>query len=685
MQTGQAGDVQSLMEAGDFPAAARVLADHLATLDARRPAQSARSADAKAAAKTANAKHERIEALYLSAVCARYQSEHASARSFVQKLFDIEPFFGRAFLEEAHIYRAEGKAREALSNYQRASEANPAILAAWREQIKILEASGEPGMAEYARGELSYYESLPLAVLRSQALLNEGRILKAEELVKDFLLGAPRQVDAIRLLADISARVGAYEEAEYLLDSALLFAPDNRRLMKDYVLVMRKQQKFAKSSDMCAKLVALDPEDASALFQQTIEHMQHGQNQAATDGIDALLVREPNNPAFLLLRGHIEKALGRQGSAIAAYQRAISVRNDNGQAFYALANLKTYAFSDDEIIVMRALLDDGRCGLDDRIHLHFALAAAYEKTGDTDQAFTHYSEGNRMKKAQSRYTCEVMHRELQRQQEFFTPALFAAQEGKGFPAPDPIFIVGLPRAGSTLIEQILASHSQIDGTLELPNILSLSRSLKNAARKTKASAYPDNLRDLSGDELSAHGRAFIEDTQMHRQGAAFFTDKMPNNFRHIGLISLILPNAKIIDARRDPMDCCFSGFKQLFAQGQEFTYGLEEIGRYYTDYVALMDHWQRTLPGKILHVQHEDVLDDLEAQVRRMLDYLDLAFEPACLDFHKTERAVRTASSAQVRQPLNRKGLGAWRQFEKHLDPLKTSLGDHYRPENYSD
>ena len=255
------------MEAGDFPAAASMLADQLATLDARRPVQSAPSKDAKAAAKTANDKHERIEALYLSAVCARYQNDHAAARSFVQKLFDIEPFFGRGFLEEAHIYRAEGKAREALSNYQRASEANPAILAAWREQIKILEASGEPGMAEYARGELSYYESLPLAVLRSQALLNEGRMLKAEELVKDFLLGAPRQIDAMRLLANISALVGAYEEAEYLLDSALLFAPDNRRLMKDYVLVMRKQQKFAKSSDMCTKLVALDPEDASALFQ----------------------------------------------------------------------------------------------------------------------------------------------------------------------------------------------------------------------------------------------------------------------------------------------------------------------------------------------------------------------------------------------------------------------------------
>tara|TARA_Y100000022_G_scaffold10187_1_gene8096 strand:- start:324 stop:2378 length:2055 start_codon:yes stop_codon:yes gene_type:complete len=678
MQTEQAENVQGLMEAGDFPAAAKMLADQLAALDADQSLQNGSSIGARASTNTSDTKRSRIEALYLSAVCARYQRDHSTARSFVQKLFDIEPFFGRGFLEEAHICRAEGKAREALSNYQRASEANPAILAAWREQIKILEASDQTAMAAHARSELNYYESLPEEVLRAHALLNEGRLLKAEKLVKDFLMGAPRHIDAMRLLADISSRVGAYDEAEFLLDSALLFAPDNRRLMKDYVLLMRQQQKFAKSSDMCTKLVALDPQDLGALFQQTIEHMQHGQNQAATDGINALLVKEPNNPAFLLLRGHIEKALGHLDMAIAAYKRAISVRNDNGQAFYALANLKTYSFSDDEIIVMRALLDDGRCALDDQIHLNFALAAAYEKAGDIDKAFAHYGEGNRMKKARSRYTSQVMHKELHRQQEFCTPALFAAQKDKGFPAPDPIFIVGLPRSGSTLIEQILASHSQIDGTLELPNILSLSRSLQNASRKTKAGTYPANLHDLSGKEFYAYGKAFIEDTSMHRQGAAYFTDKMPNNFRHIGLISLILPNAKIIDARRDPMDCCFSCFKQLFAQGQEFTYGLEEIGRYYTNYVALMDHWHAVLPGKVLHVQHEDLLDDFETQVGRILNYLGLPFEQACLDFHTTERAVRTASSAQVRQPLNRSGVGAWRPFASHLDPLKKALGVHY-------
>jgi hypothetical protein len=365
---------------------------------------------------------------------------------------------------------------------------------------------------------------------------------------------------------------------------------------------------------------------------------------------------------------------------VRAYQAALSVRNDNGQAFYALANLKTYDFSNDEIIVMKALLDDGRCSLDDRAHIQFALAAAYEKRQQSDAAFSHYAEGNRIKKAQSRYTAAAMHEEFERQKECCTKELFAAQSGKGHDAPDPIFIVGLPRAGSTLIEQILASHSQIDGTLELPNILSLSHKLRGR-NNADESAYPSVLHRLDGDALADYGRAFIEDTRLHRAGAPFFTDKMPNNFRHIGLIHLILPNAKIIDARRDPMDCCFSGFKQLFAQGQEFTYGLEEVGQYYADYVSLMTHWHDVLPGKILHVQHEDVLDDLEGQVRRMLDYLGLPFEQACLDFHNTRRAVRTASSAQVRQPLNRKGVGAWRPFEAYLDPLKQALGPHYRPD----
>ncbi|MEE4210904.1 MAG: sulfotransferase, partial [Parvularcula sp.] len=250
--------------------------------------------------------------------------------------------------------------------------------------------------------------------------------------------------------------------------------------------------------------------------------------------------------------------------------------------------------------------------------------------------------------------------------------LFSKYNGEGHVAPDPIFILGLPRAGSTLLEQILASHSQIDGTLELPNILALAHRLRG--RKAGQSRYPEILYDLSAEQLATFGREFIENTRIHRHGAPFFIDKMPNNFRHIGFIHLILPKAKIIDARRAPMDCCFSGFKQLFAEGQEFTYGLTEIGRYYSDYVDLMEHWDDVLPGKVLRVQHEDVLDDLEGQTRRMLDHLGLPFEEQCLAFHTTDRAVRTASSEQVREPINRKGQNAWKPFEPWLGDLRTAL-----------
>ncbi len=266
-----------------------------------------------------------------------------------------------------------------------------------------------------------------------------------------------------------------------------------------------------------------------------------------------------------------------------------------------------------------------------------------------------------------------MSEELAKQQAVCTSELFARHEGAGHPAPDPIFILGLPRAGSTLLEQILASHSQVDGTLELPNILSLAHRLRG--RKAGQSRYPEILHDLAPERFAQFGEDFIENTRIHRQGAPFFIDKMPNNFRHIGLIHLILPNATIIDARRDPMDCCFSGFKQLFAEGQEFTYGLNEVGRYYADYVSLMDHWDTVLPGKVLRVQHEDVLDDLEGQVSRMLDHCGLPFEQACVDFHKTDRAVRTASSEQVRKPINRSGQNAWKPYEPWLDDLKSALG----------
>lgn len=623
-------------------------------------------------------KRDKVEMLYLAACCARYLNQTALAHARLADILAIEPFFGRAFLEQGHLYRAEGKAREALSCYQRAAEANPALVAAWRNQVTILKANEVTDLLKRAQMQLEYHEALPPPILRAKHYLFEGRLAKAEALCKSFMQENPLHVDGMRLLAEIFTRLGANEEAEQLLAAAINLRPDDSNLRIDYLLILRKQQKFAQSNALCDELLATAPNNRAFRFQKAVEDMQAGNTEAARASTQAMIADEPNNAGLHVLLGHLNKASGDDKLAAKSYQRAIALQIDSGDAFYALANLKTHTFSRDEMITMQGLLDENRCTINDRIHLHFALASGHEAAQDYDAAFAHYKAGNDAKRAQSRYTSDTMHAELQRQQTICTHTLFEAQAGKGHNAPDPIFIVGLPRAGSTLIEQILASHSQIDGTLELPNILSLAHKLRGDQKDTQGSAYPQVLHDLSADELRDMGEQFIEATKLHRQGAAFFTDKMPNNFRHIGLIHLILPNAKIIDARRNPMDCCFSGYKQLFAQGQEFTYGLEEIGRYYTDYVALMDHWHKVLPDNILHVQHEDVLDDLEGQVRLMLDYLGLDFEPACLEFYKTERDVRTASASQVRQPINRKGVDAWRPFDAHLQPLKDALGAHY-------
>ena len=345
--------------------------------------------------------------------------------------------------------------------------------------------------------------------------------------------------------------------------------------------------------------------------------------------------------------------------------------------------LKTCGRTDHEIARMHQQQHNTDLGHMERVYLNFALGKAYEDQGDYATAFGYYAEGNQLKRAQSRYDADRMAEECEAQKAICTRELFEQHAGSDNPAPDPIFIVGLPQAGSTLLEQILFSHSQVDGTQEVPNILSLSQQLRRRPPSGSAGeGYPAILAGVDSEELAAFGRRFIEDTRIHRQGAPIFIDKMPNNFRHIGLLHLILPNARIIDARRHPMACCFSGFKQLFAEGQEFSYSLTDIGRYCRDYVALMDHWDRVLPGRVLRVIHEDVVDDLEGQVRRILDFCGLPFETACLEFHKTERSIRTPSSEQVRQPIYRESVEQWRHFEPYLEPLKQALGQDLLPQH---
>jgi tetratricopeptide (TPR) repeat protein len=626
----------------------------------------------------------RVELLYLQAVAQRLLAKAGGALATLEKLNRIQPESGRAAQERGLLALAAQRPAEALPQFILATRYNPGLLQSWKRRASLHAHFGHREGVILCETEISALEALPPELAMAKNLYHEEAYLKAEAVCKEFMRANPQHLAGMRLLADIAAALGAPEEAEFLLASAIEFAPNDPQVRIDYIQALKKRQKFDAAFAQAAALVERWPDQPRHKSIYAIEYMQLGKHREALELFDEILELLPDDPSTHVSRGHAFRVLGDNNEAVAAYRQATTLNQTIGDAWFSLSNLKTYKFTDDEIRAMEGVIAQPMVSYSDRINIHFALGKAYEDAGQYEKAFSHYDDGNEAKKRQIGYAADVMQAELQAQKAACTPALFEKQGGKGHGAPDPIFIVGLPRAGSTLIEQILASHSQIDGTLELPNILSLAHRLRGKKRSDSDSvAYPENLHELSGEELEQMGRDFIADTQLHRQGAAFFTDKMPNNFRHIGLIHLILPNAKIIDARRDPMDCCFSGFKQLFAQGQEFTYGLEEIGRYYADYVALMEHWHAVLPGKILHVQHEDVLDDLDGQVARMLDYLGLPFEQACLDFHTTERAVRTASSAQVRQPLNRKGVGAWRPFEPYLDPLKQALGPHYDAARY--
>lgn len=616
------------------------------------------------------------DALYAAAVCARYRSAYDEAEQYLGRLKAAQPEFGRAYQEEGYLRQAQQRPDDALASFRLACRFNPALTASWQAQAALLQARGATAEAAQAEAQAHRLKTLPKDVVAVTHLLAEGKILKAEALCRAFLKTHPRHVEAMRLLAEIGVQLGILDDAEFLLESALEFEPDNIQARLDYIQVLRKRQKFEQALEQARHLYSSDPDNPVFKSHFAIENMQTGDYDAALKLFDEILRSVPGDALVLTSRGHALKTMGRQDDAVSSYRDALKAAPAHGDAWYGLANLKTYRFGGEEIAAMER--EEATAGLPhaDRIHLCFALGKAHEDAGNYDASFAFYERGNRLKKAQARYTSEQMAQEFEAQKTHCTAELMQRRHEGGHAAPDPIFIVGLPRAGSTLLEQILASHSQVDGTLELPNILSLAHSLRGRDKLGDRERYPRILGELSGEQRAELGAQYVETTRIHRAGASFFTDKMPNNFRHIGLIKLILPNARIIDARREPMACCFSGFKQLFAEGQEFTYGLEEVGRYYAGYVDLMCHWDAVLPGEILRVQYEDVIDDLEAQVRRLLDFCDLPFEQACVDFHQTKRAVRTASSEQVRQPIYTSGVEQWRHFEPHLDPLKAALGD---------
>jgi len=628
---------------------------------------------------------DNIDALYLASVSSRYLKKFDDSQKYIEHLLLNAPDMGRAYQELGHINRDMKNDEKAVINYRQACELNPALLASWKMLYQYFVKNKNQPAADHAQQQIKKLESLPAALLYIDQILNEGRLGLAERQCRAFLKKNPTHTYAMSLLSEIANRLGYFDDAEFLLEKAVEFKPNDGDLRMQYAAILRKKQKFAKTMEQVNILCDQYPDNPIYQAQKASEIMQNGDHLQAIKMFDDILHKNPYNFSTHTSKGHAQKTLGKTDKAIKSYQSAYQIKPDHGEAYFSLANLKTYSFNTDELNSMRNQVERVDLSLRDKSYFHFALAQACESIGEYDEAFLHLEKGNKIKNDQSKYSIERMDAELQAQIDVCDEDFFKDLGSGGHATKDPIFILGLPRAGSTLVEQILASHSLIDGTLELPNILSIAQSLRGDDIYGKLGNYPKSMKSLSLEQRESFGKNFIEDTRMHRKDAPMFTDKMPNNFRHIGLIHLIMPNAKIIDARRYPLDCCFSMFKQLFAQGQEFSYGLAEAGSYYRSYVKLMDHWDKVLPNKILRVNNEDVIEDLEGQVKRMLDFLELPFEEECISFHETDRSVRTASSEQVRQPINKKGMGRWKPYAKNLRPLLESIGeDLLHPEDIS-
>jgi tetratricopeptide (TPR) repeat protein len=619
---------------------------------------------------------ENRDVLYMLAVSQRYLKRIPEALATLARFEKLHPNYSRLFQERGHCYVALRSAEPAIEAFLRAVNLNPALPASWNALQILFRMTGQTANAETAASHVSTLAGLPAEVVTASSMFSDGEIHEAERIIRQFLLTHGDHIEAMRLLAKIGTKLDVLDDAELLLEAILVLAPDYHAARYDYVYVLLERNKHVRALEELDTLLKVDPNNRSYRTAYATACVGVGEYDKAVKLYRELLVETPAAADVQLSVAHALKTVGRRGEAIESYRTAAAIRPNYGDAYWSLANLKTYQFTDEEIARMRAEEAAPSTELVDRFHLCFALGKALEDRGKYAESFQFYERGNALKKSESRYKSKFIERNARLQVAVCTAEFFAARQGVGCPSVEPIFIVGLPRAGSTLIEQILASHSQVEGTMELAEIPRLVQQLQGRESNDAEPRYPGVLAELTAEDFQTRGEKYLAATRAYRAGKPRFIDKMPNNFRHIGLMHLILPNAKIIDARREPLACCFSNFKQLFASGQEFTYSLEDIARYYRSYVELMQHWDTVFPGKILRVQHEEVVADLEANVRRILAFCGLPFEAACVEFYKTERSVRTASSEQVRQPIFKEGLDQWKNYEPWLGPLKEALGD---------
>jgi len=624
---------------------------------------------------------ESRDLLYMVAVAQRFLRRVPAALQTLARLDQAHPDYPRTFQERGHCHVAQRSVRAAIAAFERAVALNASLVGSWRALHALYSLNGEPAKAEGAKRELEKLASLPSALLTACALYADGELDDAERLARQYLQQHGDHVEGMRLLAQIGVRHDVLDDAELLLAKALQIAPHHDVARYEYAIVLLQRHKHAEARAQMESLLARSPDNLDYLTTYATVCAGLGHAEQALPRYRELLKERPHDPDLHLSVGHVLKTLGQGAEAIAAYRAAAAARPGYGDAYWSLADMKTYRFTDEELARMRTEEAAPPRKLSDRYHLCFALGKALEDRGAYAESFAYYARGNELKKTECRYRPIITERNTTAQKAVCTREFFATRAGWGATSDAPIFIVGMPRSGSTLIEQILASHSQVEGTMELADVARLVQDLQGRDIEGVEPRYPRVLADLSAADCRRLGEKYLEDTRIYRGDKPRFIDKMPNNFRHLGLIHLILPNARIIDARREAMACCFSNFKQLYASGQQFTYALEDLARYYRSYVELMAHWEAVMPGAILRVQHEELIADVAGGVRRILEFCGLEFEPGCVEFHRTERRIHTASAAQVRQPVNREGVDQWRNFEPWLGPLKSALGELAPPE----
>jgi len=619
---------------------------------------------------------ENRDLLYLRAVAQRQLGDVPAALATLERLERLHPRFSGLYQERGHCHVQLRQAPQAIEAFLRGVHINPALPASWRVLEGLYRMSGQPDNAALAAAHVETLKRLPPEVVTATALFSDGELAAAEELIRAFLLKHGNHIEAMRLLARIGIERGVLDDAQLLLEAVLDLAPEYHLARFEYAQVLTQRHLYRQAQVEAEKLLATERSNRGYRTLLAMTCVGLGLHERAIELYRELLADAPQPAELHLSIAHSLKTLGALAGAVAAYRAAAAARPGYGDAYWSLANLKTYRFADAELAEMHAAEAAPSTPATDRYHLCFALGKALEDRRQYESSFEYYARGNALKRAASRYRPDALERNTRLQIGVCTSELFERHRGGGARAADPIFIVGLPRSGSTLIEQILASHSAVEGTHELADVPRIVAGLQGRDAEAEHPRYPGVLAEMSAEDFRRLGEQYLSDTRVYRTGKPRFIDKMPNNFRHVGLIHLMLPHAKIIDTRREPLACCFGNFKQLFAQGQEFVYSLEDLARYYRTYLELMRHWDTVLPGRVLRVHYEDVVNDLEGSVRRLLEYCELELEAACVEFHKTDRSVRTASSQQVRQPIYREGLDQWRHYEPWLEPLREALGD---------